>query len=296
MTKQTITRFPPSPTSQDGSIHFGSLRTAYHNYLHAKANSGKFIMRLDDTDLSRNNEECEENLFKMMKWAKLDFDITFKQSERLNRYNEVIEKMLSLGTAKIEDGAVFLVPDQLYLESFLSWKDEISGDIKVTNEDKQIINKFVLRKSDGMPTYHFASVVDDGDYNITDIIRGSDGIANSSRQIILFKTIGYDIPKFHHVGLIFKDKKKLSKRDNCSSIQYYVDNYDVDAVCNYSMRLGWSHPDAEFDKKCPILNRENSIKYWNEGNLKSSPSNFDQAKLDFYNKKYKQLKSIGNNI
>ncbi len=286
-TKIGYTRFAPSPTSDEGFVHFGSLRTAYHNYLHAKANNLGFIFRLDDTDTQRNNKQCEDNLFKMMNWAKLDYDITFTQSSRQDRYNEVIEDMLSKGNAKIDDGAVKLV----YNESlgFTTWKDEISGEIKISHEDIKIFNDFVIRKSNGMPTYHFASVVDDGDYNVTDIIRGSDGIPNTSRQILLFKTLNYNVPKFHHVGLIFKDKKKMSKRDNNSSMSHYIENYNMDAVCNYVMRLGWSHSDANFDQSYPILNRENSIKFWNEGKLKSSSSNFDEIKLNWYNKKYKSI-------
>jgi len=269
-------------------MHLGTARTAYFNWLAARASGGRFILRIDDTDTSRDKPEYVDVILDTMKWLGLDYDKLVFQSERNEGYLASAEWMIRKGCAKHQDGAIVFVPENQVGDN--QWYDELSGWIKITKEDLSFINGMVLIKSNGEPTYHFASCIDDVALGINYIIRGHDHITNTSRHVYLFAALGYPIPKFAHVGLIHFDGRKLSKRDGAASILYYRDKgYDPDAVLNFMARLGWG-PKID-DKTTKLLPRERMLELFLEGGkMRSSPANMDMAKLDSFNRKYEALK------
>lgn len=258
-----ITRFAPSPT---GMMHIGSARTAYFNWLAARASGGKFILRIDDTDISRNDDANVNIIIEAMNWLGMDYDNIYYQSRRIAFYNLVINKMIKSDKAYINDDAVYL---------------------RVIDNDD-----IVLRRSNGMPTYHLASVVDDWMMDVNYIIRGTDHISNLPRHKYIWNTISsfcdksLDFPKIDHVGLIRKDNKKLSKRDGASSILEYRDaGYVPEAMLNFLLRMGWGpHED---NKENSWLTREKSLQlFLNNGKLRKADANFDAHKLNWYQKKH----------
>lgn len=287
-------RFAPSNT---GELTLAGVRVAYFNYLLAKNANEKFFVRIDDTDLSRATKEYETQILKCLDWIGLEYTFLFRQSERTERYREVAELLLKNGFARKDGAAIRFTPQKEYLDTFNSWNDEISGEIKVSEEDKKIINDMVIYKSDGTCIYHFGSCIDDLDSGISTINRSMDHLSNTARQVALMDHINlvtgkYTKPKFQHVGLIFSNKKKMSKRDGASSMQQYIDNgYSPDAILNTVLRLGWSHSQSDYDKFNPIIPKEVAEKiFTTAGKMKASPANFDMAKLEWYNKKYTQQK------
>ena len=171
-----------------------------------------------------------------------------------------------------------------------SWHDEISGNINISDEDKRIAKNMVIIKSDGSPSYHFATVIDDYLMGINAIIRGNDHTSNCGRHHVLYNVFDFPLPKFFHIGLIFYKKRKMSKRDNAASILWLKEQgYDKDAVENALLRLGWSP--SKDNKENSILPRDRAIKmFLSEGKMRPSPSNFDQNKLNWFNKKYRNFK------
>lgn len=287
-----VTRIAPSPT---GMFHLGTARTAYFNWLMAKSNGGKFIVRIDDTDVGRNNPEYTSIIFESLEWLGLDFDDSFSQSGRLDRYKEIAALLIDANFAQRMDdqSVVFTYPD-----SFPNtWKDLVGGNITVSNQDALISSRTVLIRKDGMPTYHFSTVVDDIDFNITDVIRGSDHISNTLRQIflreIINKVCGTSVCyNFSHIGLIHKDGKKMSKRDGASDLlSYKKSGYDPEAVLAYIIKLGWNVADPNIDKQYPFIKRQTALLLFNTGKMRAPPSNFSQEKLDWISNKIKTTKS-----
>ncbi len=279
------TRIAPSPT---GDLHLGTLRTAYFNWLAARASGGKFILRIDDTDSNRNNLELVKSIFDIFEWLNLDFDYSFSQSSRFDTHREVAELLIISNQAKrLDDGAVQLtyfdnVPD--------TWKDMVSGDIKTVKDyDKHPI---ILLKKDGNPTYHFSCVVDDMHNDINLIIRGVDHISNTSKQIAIYNALDAQIPLYSHVGLLFKDKAKMSKRHGAASSLYYKDSgYDADAILNFLLRLGWG-PTID-DKTTKMLDRDRALElFLDGGKMRAANVNMDSALLEAYDRKYKAKKGI----
>jgi len=255
------TRFSPSPT---GLFHIGSLRTALLNYLMARSNNGTFILRIDDTDLERNKPENVDYIYDTMKSFKLDYDLTFSQSSRLDRYLEVAKKI----GIKTENG----------------YEIDMGG------------YKMVILRNNGYPTYNFCSILDDYDYDITDIIRGVDHINNLEKQVKIWNMISSvegekTFPNVHHAGLLFQSGRKISKRDGTSSMEFYKD-FNKEAVLNWIFKLGWAHPDANFDKKYPILSIHDMIKIFNEGHITKKNCGIDLNKLNFLNKKWTSRKNM----
>jgi len=292
------TRIAPSPT---GDMHLGTARTAYFNYLVARATGGSFLLRIDDTDDSRNVQKCVDDILAVMEWLGLDYDRITYQSAHAERYREMAGGLVEAGLAwRQDDGSVLLEypnesPDCDMFDAAdwsppLTWKDEIAGDIRISPRDVDITRNLVLLRSNGTATYNFASVVDDIDFGINYVLRGKDHTANTSKQVILWDVMGQAPPQFAHVGLLFKDKKKLSKRDGAASMRSYMEQgYDPDAILNYMLRMGWG-PTVD-DKSTSLLPRARAIELFMQGGkLKNSSANVDPAKLNSFDRKYKARK------
>lgn len=292
-----ITRIAPSPT---GDMHIGTARTAYFNWLAAKASGGVFILRIDDTDVERNKEEHVDVIYKTMDWLGLKPDITFRQSANTQLYKEFAEGLVAGKLAtRLENGAIALKWNDAFPKMF---HDEIAGDIAVTQTNiEQIDGRLILLRGGeklGEPTYQFASVFDDWNSNVTYIIRGVDHLTNTPKQIAIWtalnlittKSMGWPLPKFAHLGLIFKDKKKMSKRDGASSMLGYMEkNYDPDAVLNFMLRCGWGP--AVDDATTSLIDRVAACRlFLTGGRMRNSQCNFDAAKLDSFDRKYKAMK------
>lgn len=283
--KPLNTRFAPSPT---GYAHLGNFRTAYFNWLAAKASGGKFLLRIDDTDLSRSDEKYIKVIYDTMDWLGLDYDEVINQSSRSQRYRALADVLVDLGNAiHLDNGAIaFKYTDNLKTDS---WYDEVVKDVKITQNDIDISNGMILIKGDGMPTYNWATVVDDHDFDISYIIRGQDHVPNTARQVLLYKALGAPIPKFAHVGLIHHNKKKMSKRDDTSSLlNYRNEGFHPDAILNFMARMGWGP--AIDDKTTKILPKERMIElFLDGGKMRSAPANFDMNILKSYNRKYTNI-------
>lgn len=254
------TRVAPSPT---GQFHLGTLRTALLNYLMARANGGQFILRIDDTDQERNKQEWIDYIYDQMNQFGLDYDLTFKQSERLDRYKEVAEK---IGT-KTENGY------ELDMGEY----------------------KMVILRNNGYPTYNFCSILDDYDYDITHIIRGVDHISNLDKQKRIWDEIckvegEKTFPEVIHAGLLFEGNKKLSKRSGNGTTEDYQD-VNKKALLNWLLKFGWSHPDPNFDKHNPTLSMDDMIRLFNEGNISNRNCKIDKNKLLFLNKLWTKIDS-----
>jgi glutamyl/glutaminyl-tRNA synthetase len=283
------TRFAPSPT---GDFHLGSARTAYFNWLAARSSGGKFLLRIDDTDLARNSDAAVDMIYTAMDWLGLDYDGVYRQSDRLDLYRAAADNLVKNHLAKVADNGAVILNMSAGNMSGMGWVDTISGiqlftpDVIKSLWDRDI----VLMKGDGMPTYHFASVVDDVDLGINWVIRGIDHFTNTFVHTMIGHAMGAPFPLYAHVGLIMKDKKKLSKRDAASSLLGYRDaGYDRDAVLNFILRMGWG-PTVD-DKTTAVLNRDDALRlFCKDGKMRAAPSNFDQMKLDSFDRKYKGRK------
>lgn len=291
------TRVAPSPT---GHFHLGTARTAYHNWLAARASGGQFILRIDDTDQNRNNDDYVTLIYNALDWLGIDYDHTFKQSDRIQHYKDVALQLIDNGMAIFDGDAIRLNADF----TLDHWSDFYGKKIPITDKDYDFSKNLVLIKSDGFPTYNFSSIVDDIDYNINLIIRGSDHISNTSKQMFVvhaLNMINYGGKNDHHldfchVGLIMvKDpdtgkQVKLSKRNSASNLMDYKDNGFVpDAILNAVLKLGWAHKDPNFDRDYPLIDKHTAKKFFFDGNLKTTNCSFDVNKLNFLNKKFKLL-------
>lgn len=271
-------------------MHLGTSRTAYFNWLAARASGGKFLLRIDDTNTAKSRDEYVDIIYQAMDYLKLDFDHSFRQSDRLARYHQVTDDLIARGKAYRADGAVFL-SHELTVASFT---DRALGTVYATQFDHDFIRTFVLLKSDGMPTYHFANVVDDIDYDINYVIRGNDHTNNTMKQIALYQALGAPIPQYAHIGLLcdMTTGRKMSKSDGAKSLLDYRDGgIDPDAMCNFLLRLGWG-PKVD-DRTTAVLPRDRALAlFLNGGRLRSAPSRVDFAALASFDRKYKALKKI----
>lgn len=276
------TRVAPSPT---GYFHLGTARTAYFNYLAARSTGGRFILRIDDTDLSRNKQEYVDNILSVFDWLGLEYDELHYQSKRTSIYLDYLLHLTLLGrTTKLENGAIALN----WNTNALCYRDTLVGVCMLSEDDKRLINGMILMKADGTPSYNYASIVDDYKMHISDVIRGVDHLKNTPRQNAVLDAGDIDrIIRFTHIGLIFQNGKKMSKRDGALSVTDYKDRgYSPQALLNHVLKLGWGHPDPLFDKKHKIVSKEEAIALFAEGNMRSSKSSHDQAKLDSLNKQW----------
>lgn len=307
---KVVTRFAPSPT---GSLHLGGARTALFNWLYAKNKNGKFLLRIEDTDLQRSKEEYTHEILEALKWLNMKWDdeIIFQSqnaSEHIKQANILLKKGLAYKCyctkeelKREKEQALkkkvpykysgkcrnlknnlkkkFVIRVKVEKKGNITLLDKIQGQIKINYQN---IEDFIIIRSDNTPTYLLAVVVDDYSMKVTDIIRGDDHLTNTFKQIILYKLLGWRVPNFAHIPLIYgADGAKLSKRHGAQSVlKYRNDNMLPQALNNYLLRLGWGHKDKEF------FSTEEAIKLFNIENIGKSPSRFDSIKLKSINTSY----------
>ena len=301
---ETITRFAPSPT---GFLHLGGTRTALFNFLHAKSNGGKFKIRIEDTDQTRNKKESINSILNGLKWLgiKYESEVIFQSNkvlEHKNVINQLIDnnfaykcfhtddeilklkktnkKFKSMWRNKVDHpkNMQFCVRIKSPIEGQTIINDKIQGKVKVDNKE---LDDFVIMRSDGSPTFLLSSAVDDFLMSVTDIIRGDDHLTNSFRQMVIFKYLNYE-PTFSHMPLIHNENnEKLSKRNNALSIEEYKNKgFLPETMINYLLRLGWSYGDKE------IISLDDAIKNFKIEKIGKSPSKLDEKKLFFLNNFY----------
>jgi glutamyl-tRNA synthetase len=310
------TRFAPSPT---GYLHIGGARTALFSWAYARRHGGKFILRIEDTDLERSTEASVQAIFDAMSWLQLDSDEgPFRQMQRLPRYREVAEQLLREGRAyrcyctreELEQmraaqrargekprydgrwrdskatpppGVPPVIRFKNPLDGEVTFHDLVKGPITIANAE---LDDLVLLREDGVPTYNFGVVVDDLDMKISHVIRGDDHVNNTPRQINIFRALGADPPQFAHVPMILgADGERLSKRHGAVSVmQYAEEGYLPEALTNYLARLGWSHGDAE------LFSRDQFVEWFDLAHVSKSPAQFDPEKLRWLN--HQHVKSL----
>ncbi|NGY06837.1 glutamate--tRNA ligase [Solimonas terrae] len=314
-----VTRFAPSPT---GFLHIGGARTALFSFLYAKRHGGKFLLRIEDTDRERSTQEAVDAIFEGMAWLglKSDFDEVY-QTQRFDRYREVVQQMLAAGTAyhcyaskeeldamraeqmarkekprydgrwrpepgktlpPVPDGVQPVVRFRNPLEGQVVLNDLIKGEIVFDNRE---LDDLVIARGDGVPTYNFCVVVDDWDMGITHVIRGDDHVNNTPRQINILRALGATPPAYAHVSMILgADGAKLSKRHGALGVmEYRAMGFMPEAMLNYLVRLGWSHGDQE------MFTREAMIEKFDFDHVSPSPARFDMEKAWWVNHQYLKI-------
>ncbi len=300
-------RFAPSNT---GNLHMGSVRTALFNYLYARNKGGTFILRIEDTDRERSRDEYTEAIIEAMQWLQMTADEgPILQTERLDLYQEKIDELLEKGLAyrcyctpeELEEQRQKALAEGRKPKYSGKWRDRDDGPegephtvrIKMPDDvdhitiddmvqgevtvDIEELDDFIIRRTDGMPTYNFVVVVDDADMDISHVIRGDDHLNNTFRQVPVYWALDEETPTFAHLPLL----SGLSKRKGSASVQDYRDRgYLSEALVNYLSRLGWSHGDQE------IFTREELEEYFGFDSVGRSPSNFDEDKLAWVNSEW----------
>lgn len=310
------TRIAPSPT---GFLHLGTARTALFSWAYARHHGGQFVLRIEDTDVARSTQDSVDQILAAMQWLGLEYDEgPIYQMQRLARYNEVIEQMIAAGTAyrcyctpqeldamkagqeargekrrydgtwRPEAGKVLpAVPEGVKpvvrfknpIGGDVTWDDLCKGPITINNRE---IDDLIIQRTDGVPTYNFAVVIDDWDMKISHVFRGDEHVNNTPWQINIFNALGAPLPAFGHVPVILGDDgQKLSKRRGAVSVTAYEENgYLPEAMLNYLSRLGWSHGDDE------LFSREQLVSWFDGSHLSKSPAQWDPAKLEWVNGQY----------
>ncbi len=304
---QIVTRFAPSPT---GFLHIGGARTALFSWLLARHHQGRFLLRIEDTDVKRSTPEAIQAILDAMHWLGMDWDgEAVFQSRRRDRHNQVVDQLLEKGVAYrcrctpdaveamrakaraegrkpkydmtcrekcLEPGPDTVVRFKTPVSGHTGFTDLVKGPIAVDNSE---LDDMILRRSDGSPTYNLAVVVDDHDMGVTHVLRGDDHTNNTPRQQLLYQALGWDVPAFGHVPMILgPDKKKLSKRHGALAVMEYEKmGYLPDAMVNYLARLGWSSGDQE------LFSRSELVARFSLDNLNSSAAVFDLEKLNWVN-------------
>ncbi|TCS34011.1 glutamyl-tRNA synthetase [Paucimonas lemoignei] len=310
------TRFAPSPT---GYLHLGGARTALFSWAYARHFGGKFILRIEDTDLERSTPEAVQAILDGMQWLGLEHDEgPFYQMKRMDRYREVIAQMLQAGTAyycyctpeeveamrerfraagekprydgtwrpeagktlpPVPEGRKPVVRFRNPLDGDVTWNDVVKGPITISNRE---LDDLIIARQDGTPTYNFCVAIDDWDMKITHVIRGDDHVNNTPRQINILNALGATLPQYGHVPMILgADGEKLSKRHGAVSVmEYPAQGYLPEAMLNYLARLGWSHGDDE------IFSMEQFVAWFDTDHLSKSPAQFNPEKLAWVNNHY----------
>jgi len=277
-------RFAPSPT---GKVHIGNIRAAIYNWLYARHTGGKFLLRVEDTDLERSTPEAIAVLFDCMKWLGLDWDEeVFYQTKNVKRHLEAVDQLLASGRAyKVEktsrDGKTGVVTMfRMPKEGVIEFDDIVKGRMAKKAEDVQ---DFAIVRSDGSPIFHIANVVDDIDQRVTHIIRGDDHVENTFKHIEIFKALGAPIPKYAHLSMIVNQQgKPYSKRDGAAFVgEYREQGYLPEALFNYLLLLGWNPGD---DRE--VLTREEMVRLFELEKVHVTAAMFDPKKLAWMNGEY----------
>lgn len=311
------TRFAPSPT---GLLHIGGIRTALFSWLYAKHHQGEFVLRIEDTDRERSTDEAVQVILDGMAWLGLAHDEgPYYQTQRFDRYKEIINQLLDTGHAyrctcskerveKLREEAMSRGEKPRYdghcrslniteANSVIRFKNPIQGQVIVDDHvqgsvvfENSELDDLIIARSDGTPTYNLTVVVDDMDMGITDVIRGDDHLNNTPRQINILKALDGSIPNYAHIPMILgPDGKKLSKRDGAASVlQYKEEGYLPEAVLNYLVRLGWSKGDQE------IFSIEEMAASFDIKDVNKSASSINPEKLLWINQHY--LKNADNKL
>ena len=310
------TRIAPSPT---GFLHLGTARTALYSWAYARHFGGEFVLRIEDTDVARSTQDSVQQILDSMHWLGLDYDEgPIYQMQRVARYHAVVEEMITAGTAY----RCYATPEELHAmreaqrargkktlydgrwrpapgkvlpappadvepvtrfanppHGHVHWDDLVKGPISISNEE---IDDLIILRSDGVPTYNFAVVVDDWDMGITHVLRGEEHINNTPWQINIFRALGASLPRFGHCPIILGDDGlKLSKRRGAVSISAYEEaGFLPEAMLNYLARLGWSHGDDE------LFTIDQMVQWFDGSHLAKSPAQWDPAKLAWVNSHY----------
>jgi len=303
------TRFAPSPT---GYLHIGGLRTALFSWLWARKNEGKFLLRIEDTDLSRNSDEARDAILKAFDWVGMSYDgEAIYQSKRFDIYAKYVEQLLEEGKAyrcyMSKDELTALREEQMAkgertrydgryrdftgtppegvepvirikapTEGNIVFNDGIKGEIVIASTE---VDDFVIARAGGVPTYNFVVAIDDALMGLTDVIRGDDHLYNTPKQIVVYEALGFKMPNFYHVAMINNEQgKKLSKRDGATDVmEYKTLGYLPEALLNFLIRLGWSHGDQE------IFSVDEMIELFDPKNINKSSSNYNLDKLLWLN-------------
>lgn len=273
-------RFAPSPT---GKVHIGNIRAAIFNWLYARHVGGKFLLRVEDTDLGRSTPEAIQTLLECMEWLKLDYDEpVVYQTNNVQKHLEAAQKLLDEGYAYRENKGgkgecvIFRMPKQGRLE----YNDLVKGRMKKKAEDTQ---DFVIVRSDGSPVFHLANVVDDILQGVTHVIRGDDHVENTFKHLEIFKALGAKPPQYAHLPMIVNNQgKPYSKRDGAAFVgEFREQGFLPDALFNFLLLLGWAP-----DDNAEVLTREEMIERFTLERCRSSASRFDMKKLTWMNGEY----------
>ena len=317
------TRFAPSPT---GFLHIGGVRTALFSWAFARKHQGKFVLRIEDTDLERSTAESLKAILDGMHWVGLDYDEgPFYQTKRFDRYAEVLQQLITAGHAyydytskeeleamrqeaeakgehfwydrrwrpdqgkslpSVPDGIQPVVRFKMPLQGETTWNDLVKGKISIANQD---LDDLIIARADGTPTYNFCVVVDDYDMGITHVIRGDDHVNNTPKQINILLAMGAAVPEYAHLPMILNEKgAKMSKRrDAVSVVEYDQQGILPEALLNYLARLGWGHGDDEFFTMAQF------IEWFDLKDVSPSASRFDHEKLLWLNAQH--IKASDNN-
>ncbi|HEY1128595.1 MAG TPA: glutamate--tRNA ligase [Roseateles sp.] len=310
------TRIAPSPT---GFLHLGTARTALYSWAYARHHGGEFVLRIEDTDVARSTQDSVDQIIAAMNWLGLSYDEgPIYQMQRLERYQAVIEQLIAEGKAyrcyatpeeldamreaqrargektlydrrwRPEPGKTLPAPPEGVkpvvrfanpVEGDVTWDDLVKGQITINNRE---IDDLIIARTDGVPTYNFAVVVDDWDMRISHVFRGDEHVNNTPWQINIFNALGAPLPSFGHLPIILGDDGlKLSKRRGAVSVMDYAANgYLPEGMLNYLARLGWSHGDDE------LFSAAQMVSWFDGSHLSRSPAQWDPAKLDWVNSHY----------
>jgi len=312
-----ITRFPPSPT---GYLHVGGARTALFNWLYARHTKGRFVLRIEDTDVKRSTQESTDAIFEALEWLGIDWDDgPYFQSKRFDIYQDYVQRLLESGDAyyctctpeRLEEmrkramavggkpkydgtcrekhmseteGAVVRLKAPLTGATVV--EDAVKGNIVFQNAE---LDDFIIRRSDGSPTYNFCVVVDDMTMGINTVIRGDDHVMNTPKQMLIYKALGHELPTYAHVPMVLgPDRSRLSKRHGAMSVTAYREmGFLPEAFVNYLVRLGWSYGDEEF------FTRNDLVEKFSLENIGTSAGIFDFDKLLSLNAEHMKAMPLG---